>query len=244
MFARITCLLAAAFLPGAAGPPEPPAGKGPAELQGAWELVTVEFNGESNDYSDAPPRLVIRGDRAVYGGQEVARLTADPAATPKVIDLHFAKPERVLEGVYAAEGDALKICVSTRTDGARERPQDFATKDREDRRLLVFRRAAEGATENLRGFAGVAIGRAEGGAGVAVVDVLDGGPAKAAGLRKDDVILRVGSQDVNDIHSAVEAVRQAKPGGELTVRVRRSGEERDVTIKVGLVPFTVLALLN
>jgi uncharacterized protein (TIGR03067 family) len=243
MTVRIACLLAPALLAVAGRAADPPT-PGPADLQGAWELVSVEVDGESNDSSGDPPRLVIRDDQALYGGQEVGRLTADPSATPKVLDLRLSKPDRTLEGIYAVEGRELKVCVSTRADGAKERPQDFTTKGHGDRRLLVFRKAAEGGGEGLRGFVGLQIGPVEGGGGVAVVETLDGSPARAAGLKKGDVVLRVGSRDVSDVLSTVEAVRQAKPGERLTVRIRRDGAEQDVIVKVGLVPFTALAQLD
>jgi len=35
-----------------------------------------------------------------------------------------------------------------------------------------------------------------------------------------------------------------KPGGKLVVRVRRDAKETDVTVRVGLLPFEVLAELD
>ena len=63
-------------------------------------------------------------------------------------------------------------------------------------------------------------------------------------MRKDDVVVRIGGRDVSDLQATVEAVRSAKPGGKLDVRVRRGSEEMDLTVRVGLVPFEVLAELN
>jgi uncharacterized protein (TIGR03067 family) len=229
MLATVACLVAALL---------------PAELSGAWELVSVEVEGQSVDHSDHPARLVFDGDRLLYAGKEAARLTADAETTPKVIDLRFSQPDRTLEGIYAIEGQTLKVCLSTLTGGARERPQDFATADHADRRLLVFRRAAEGGAAGVRGFVGLMIGKGEDGSGVAVIDTLDRSPAKAAGLKKGDVVLRVGGREVSELPATVELVRQAKPGDELAFHIRRDGAERDVMVKVVTLPFGVLAMLE
>src|SRR5262245_36897464 len=104
MFARLGWLLVAAPLVAA----DPPPAKGPADLQGAWRLVTVESADGSVNLPQPRPGLVFQGDKVMYGGEEIARLTADAAATPKIIDLKFA-PDRVYEGVYAIENDSLKL---------------------------------------------------------------------------------------------------------------------------------------
>jgi S1-C subfamily serine protease len=73
---------------------------------------------------------------------------------------------------------------------------------------------------------------------------LDKTPAKAAGLLKDDVLLSVGGANVADLLGAINLVRKAKPGDELTLRVRRAGKEIDVKVKPTVVPFTGLAGLE
>jgi hypothetical protein len=58
----------------------------PADLQGGWRLVSVEAADEAADVPlpEPKPALVIKGDRVLYGGHEIARLTADPAANPRL----------------------------------------------------------------------------------------------------------------------------------------------------------------
>jgi uncharacterized protein (TIGR03067 family) len=248
MLARITCLLTLTAPLFAADPPADARDKGgPAELQGMWKLVSVEVNGEATEPLAGQPRWVIRGERVLYGGQELARLTVDAAATPKVIDLSFASPERVLEGIYAVEQDTLKICVNGQVEGVRERPQTFSTKDQDKWRLLVFQRvkAGEGdALEGLSGFVGLALSFNQDRGEVSVADVIGDSPAKKAGLRKGDVVLKVGGEGVADLQAAVGAVRRAKPGSQLVLHIRRDGKEEDVMVKVGLLPFTVLMQLD
>src|SRR5262245_62797978 len=106
----ICVLLAVMYLAQRAGPAladDPPA-KGPADLQGCWKLVSVESNGNTGDpVGGGQPRWVVKGDSIHYGGEAIITLTADATTTPRIIDLKFRDPDRVYEGVYAAEKDTL-----------------------------------------------------------------------------------------------------------------------------------------
>jgi uncharacterized protein (TIGR03067 family) len=248
MLTKIACLFPViVWFLSAAQPGGAQAQKGPADLQGVWKLVSVESNGTATDFTDRQPRWVIKDKKVLYAGEELAALTVDPATTPKVIDLSFRSSKKVYEGIYAVEEDTLKVCVNTQTDGVKERPQTFTTKDKEHWRLLVFKRdkaGAENETEGLSGFVGLVLGIDKEREEVNVNDTIDDSPAKKAGLRKDDVVLKVAGGAVTDLRSAVDAVRQAKPGSMLTFRIRRDGKESDVTVKVGVLPFSVLAQLD
>jgi uncharacterized protein (TIGR03067 family) len=242
MLIRIACLFAFSALL-VADPPRD-ANKGPADLQGAWRLVAVEAEAGAIGLPDPGPVLVIDGDRVLYGGEPIARISTDAATHPKLIDLRFDKPERVYEGVYAAEADSLKFCLDRQSDGVKERPQSFSVKDHPTWRLLSFKRVkVEDAGTGL-GFVGVSLRLDENRKVVIVNAALEGGPAKKAGLRNDDILLEVGGAPVADLRSAVEAVRRARPRSDLTLKVRRDGREREVRFEVGLLPFTFLAGLE
>jgi uncharacterized protein (TIGR03067 family) len=223
---------------GAAARADDPPGKGPAELQGSWKLVSVETDGTANDpVGGGRPRGVIKGDTISYGGKVIIRFTADPASTPRVIDLKFRDPEKVYEGVYVIEKDTLKVCLNGRAD-AKDRPGAFATKGQPDWRLLVFERekaAPANPGEGATGYAGVRL-RAD--AGTVVVDApIKGSPAEKAGLKAGDVILKVGAAAATDLEGTVKAVRQAKPGDKVEFQVGRGGKEVTVTVTVGVFPF-------
>jgi uncharacterized protein (TIGR03067 family) len=213
-----------------------------AALRGAWKVVSLEINGESEEVSGKPPVWIIRDDKVLYGGEELATLTVDPATSPRSVDLSFAKPKRVVEGIYALDGDKLKLCVNRQSEGAKERPNEFATKDKPEWRLLVFERVAEekAAPENLSGFVGVQIAADAEKKQIVVGAVLDGSPAKKAGLMKDDVIVSVGGQPASELRAVVMACRQATPASELALRIRRGDKEQDVTVKVAVLPFLLL----
>lgn len=95
-------LLAAALL---AAPLE--GGKESAELRGAWKLVSVEAESGPAGLPDARQVFVIKGDRLLYGGREIATLRTEtntsPAAGRGVVVWHFMgrrQTPRVSSGGY------------------------------------------------------------------------------------------------------------------------------------------------
>jgi uncharacterized protein (TIGR03067 family) len=244
MGAKIACVFLATLLPLATGrPDQPPLKKEFTPLQGTWKLASLEVDGKFPDVVSGIPRWVIRGNKVFYAGKELATLTLDASTKPHSIDLGFLSPKRVYEGVYEVDGDTLKICVNRQTDGVKERPLGFTTKDKRNLRLLVFKRvkgADKGAPEDLAGFVGMAIRYSADRKEVVVSEALDGSPAKKAGLKKDDVLISVGGQPATDLHTVIDRVRQEKPGSRVVLRVRRSGKEQDITVTAGVVPFFLL----
>jgi uncharacterized protein (TIGR03067 family) len=230
----VTALALAAARPAEAGPD-----KELNALQGVWKIVSVERDGEVTEFPEKPLRWVIKGNQIRYAGKPLAELTLAPATTPKNFDLTFLKPKRTCEGIYVIEGDTLKVCVNRQAEGVKERPLEFATRGKPDWRLLVLQREKGGAArvEDLPGFVGMAF---MAGKETVVTAVIEGGPAHQAGLKKDDVLLKVGAAEPTDLKTVIRAVQQARPGSELTLRVRRDGKERDLVIKVGVLPFYLL----
>jgi uncharacterized protein (TIGR03067 family) len=237
MLPRLAFLLVAAPLAAA----EPP-----ADLQGGWRLVAVEAEGEADavPLPDPRPALVIKGDKVLHGGTEIARLTADPAADPKVIDLQFATPDRTYEGIYALDKDTLRVCLNGRSDGVKERPGSFDLDGHPAWRVLKFERVKPEDAGPGPGFVGVVLKAEEGTRAVVIQGPLDGSPAKAARLVKDDVLLTVGGTAVESLRAAIDLVRAARPGGELALKVRRAGKEVEVKAKVTLLPFAAMVGLE
>ena len=97
--------------------------------------------------------------------------------------------------------------------------------------------------EPVRGFAGVrvksvddAVARERALAEVkgAIVEEVqgggDGGPAALAGLKTDDVILRVGDENIDDESAFRIAIAFAAPGSKLAVHILREGKETDLEL--------------
>jgi len=71
------------------------------------------------------------------------------------------------------------------------------------------------------------------GGGVRVDMLIEAGPAQLAGLRPDDVVIRVGSVGVGSVAELVATARRLRPGDPAAVTVVRSGERVVVTVPLG-----------
>jgi len=71
------------------------------------------------------------------------------------------------------------------------------------------------------------------GKGALVADVVEGGPADRAGIRRGDVILAFGGKDVKDSHDLSFMVAAAPVGRESAVTIMREGVERRLDVKIG-----------
>ncbi len=139
----------------AVGQPAPPgrdagtvAGRDPARtdldrLQGVWSVVAVERGGKPAEPEKAV--FMVDGKRACWqtGASEMqGGLYLDPTTRPRSYDL--VTSTRTIEGVYALDGDTLRLCQDLGT-GAK-RPAGFTTEKGSQRVLMVFKRlhGAEG----------------------------------------------------------------------------------------------------
>ena len=82
-------------------------------------------------------------------------------------------------------------------------------------------------------YLGVRLADVDNEGGARVVDLIDNGPARDAGLRQGDVIVRAGGERVQSADDVREAVNTRKPGDELELRIRRNGNERTITVELG-----------
>lgn len=70
-------------------------------------------------------------------------------------------------------------------------------------------------------------------AGVAVVEVKDGGAAANAGIERGDVITELGDTGITTITSLSEALAAEKPGGKVRVTYTRDGDEKSAEVTLG-----------
>jgi serine protease Do len=69
--------------------------------------------------------------------------------------------------------------------------------------------------------------------GVYVSGLTAGGAASDAGIKEGDIIMKIGSVDVNNVPALQEQVGKFRPGDKIAVTVKRSGSEKilDVTLR-------------
>ncbi|MDP9072294.1 MAG: trypsin-like peptidase domain-containing protein, partial [Actinomycetota bacterium] len=73
-------------------------------------------------------------------------------------------------------------------------------------------------------------------AGAIVVEVVPGSPADNAGIRRLDVITRVGDRDVNTSADLQTAVRAHKPGDQVEISWKRGDQDARATVTLGARP--------
>jgi Do/DeqQ family serine protease len=66
--------------------------------------------------------------------------------------------------------------------------------------------------------------------GVYIENVLDKGSAKEAGLKKGDIVIKVGSKNVNSVSSLQEQIGLYRPGDKVALTILRKGSEEVVTV--------------
>lgn len=69
--------------------------------------------------------------------------------------------------------------------------------------------------------------------GALVSDVIPGGPAEKAGLRRGDIILEFDGRIIKDYHELPRAVASKTPGQKVTFKVIRNGKEERVSAIIG-----------
>jgi uncharacterized protein (TIGR03067 family) len=137
-----------AFLAGLAVAADPPADAVRADqqrLQGAWQVVSQEADGmKGPDEVARHMRYTFAGDRltispAEPGSDSELACRLDPAKMPKAIDMTVRTGRnkgKTYAGIYALEGDGLKICFAKG-----DRPAAFATRAGSGTALIVLKRA-------------------------------------------------------------------------------------------------------
>ncbi len=73
--------------------------------------------------------------------------------------------------------------------------------------------------------------------GAFVSSVTEGGPAAQAGIREEDVIVAINGEQVGYVSQLQGEVAMYRPGDRVTVTVYRSGQPRDLTVRLGEAPI-------
>lgn len=115
------------------------------KYQGTWILVSEEFEGKTvsaEDLADDSKRLscTVRGDQVRYssnGKDRSATVKLDPSKTPRTYDLVRDDGLVSLKGIYAWDGERIKICAA---DDRGDRPTEFRTRPGSKNRVRVWKR--------------------------------------------------------------------------------------------------------
>jgi RNA polymerase sigma factor (sigma-70 family) len=137
----------------AAGRAGDTARKEATELEGEWEVVAGERDGEFQNPALEDLHLIFRGDEVVVradgddGKVMKWKFKLDSRQSPRAIDVTMARDkgkDQAVPGIYALEGDRLRLCLPEITPDRRRRPVAFKTKRGDGLSVLVLERVRPG----------------------------------------------------------------------------------------------------
>ena len=115
------------------------------KLQGTWQAVAVEHNGEKLSAEAIKTfRVVVRDNTITFdanGAKREASLMLDTSRKQKMIWLKSQAKGPTVPGIYALEDGRLKICIDN--DEGKTVPTEFATKAGSGLTLLTLERVPE-----------------------------------------------------------------------------------------------------
>ncbi len=145
MKTKLMMIVATGLLMAADDSPADKAKKELEALQGTWNGVSAQENGQAVPEANAKSmQLIIKGDKYTFKleGREFEQgtLKVDPTKKPKTIDIKITMGDdkgKDQPGYYELEKDTLKICVPS---PGKPRPKEFGAKPDSGANLFVFQR--------------------------------------------------------------------------------------------------------
>lgn len=90
------------------------------------------------------------------------------------------------------------------------------------------------AIEDEKGYVGLQLKKVDN--GLEIVAVIGDGPGDKAGLKKDDLIIKMDGDEVNDLHTFVNQIGDKKPGTKIKFTIHREGKEKVIEVTAGKRP--------
>jgi uncharacterized protein (TIGR03067 family) len=112
-------------------------------MQGAWKVTFAEVGAKEARknalkslavHIDGDKFTLVEGDR-----KEVVHISIDADAKPRAIDFYKTsdKKEKVWHGIYAFDGDDLKLCWGP---AGQDRPKDFGSARSNSNRYFIIKK--------------------------------------------------------------------------------------------------------
>jgi uncharacterized protein (TIGR03067 family) len=112
-------------------------------IQGRWEYVSVQFDGNPFPLEKGDHIVITGHNWSIHRNKTVikAEHAFDPSKTPKQLDLVVKKDDATvrLKGIYKLEGKMLTICEPP--SATSPRPTTFSAEEGEKQFLIVLKRS-------------------------------------------------------------------------------------------------------
>lgn len=92
--------------------------------------------------------------------------------------------------------------------------------------------------EEKPGYIGIQIRKHEGDKGATIQAVIGDSPAEKAGLKTDDVIIKIDGNEFASLEDLVKKIRACKPGDKLSITIMRDDKEKEIKVTAGTAPET------
>jgi Do/DeqQ family serine protease len=172
-------------------------------------------NGENgNNKSSSPVESFIQTDAAVNPGNSGGALIN---LNGEVIGINSAIASQ--NGSYIGYSYAIPMNI------AKKVVNDIIKYGTVQRAYLGLSYAQENLSDEQKKAAGVKEGE-----GVYITDVLEGGGAAAAGIKKGDFITKINGANVTSAPEMVEQIARLKPGDKTSITYTRDGKENTTTV--------------
>ena len=151
MLPRVLNILVACFFTAAIAAADDKTAKDTKELQGSWQAVSLEANGEARPDDEAKElQIVFKGDEIFAvkptGEEPHLKFKLDPGKTPKAIDLiHIEGSDKgkTAAGIYCLKDGRLRVCINIFGQDTTQRPKQFKTQAGTGVGAGIFERAKQ-----------------------------------------------------------------------------------------------------
>ena len=149
MLPRVLNIFAVCFFTAAIASADDKTANDTKELQGVWQAVSLEGNGEARPDDEARElQIVFKGDEVFAvkpkGEDPHLKFKLDPGKTPKTIDLiHIDGSDKgkTAAGIYSLKNGQLKLCINIFGQDTTKRPTEFKTHEGDGVAFAVLERA-------------------------------------------------------------------------------------------------------
>ena len=127
---------------------EPKSANDAKDLQGTWQAVDLEANGERKPDDEIKElQVIIQGDDLAIkpdGEGRKCKFTLDSGKTPKAIDLIPCDGEgkgKTFAGIYSLQNGKLRLCINIFRQHTAQRPTEFKTQAGDGTGFVTLERA-------------------------------------------------------------------------------------------------------